>query len=79
MIRLLSMKLGEALLLLLDDLDDDLDLDLEALLLPEGADGDLVLVVDLDLDLDDEDDLVRDLFLGSSQRASSSSGKNLEQ
>ena len=79
MIRLLSMKLGEALLLLLDDLDDDLDLNLEALLLPEGADGDLVLGVDPDLDSDDEDDLVRDLLLCSSQKVSSSSGKNLEQ
>ena len=77
MIRLLSMKLGEALLHL-DDLND-LDLDLEALLLPAFADGDLVLAVDLDLDLDDEDDLVRDLFLGSSQKAFLSSGKNLEQ
>mgnify|MGYP001435204821 CR=1 FL=1 len=73
MIRLLSMKLGEALLLLLGDLDDVLDLDLidrdlEDLLLP---DDDLDVVVDLD----DEDDL----SLCSSRDVSSTSSKNLEQ
>ena len=67
------MKLGEALLLLLGDLDDVLDLDLidrdlEDLLLP---DDDLDIVVDLD----DEDDL----SLCSSRDVSSTSSKNLEQ
>ena len=67
------MKLGEALLLLLGDLDDVLDLDLtdrdrEDLLLP---DDDLDVVVDLD----EEDDL----SLCSSRDVSSESSKNLEQ
>ena len=67
------MKLGEALLLLLGDLDEVLDLDLidrdlEDLLLP---DDDLDIVVDLD----DEDDL----SLCSSRDVSSTSSKNLEQ
>ena len=48
MIRLLSMKLGEALLLLLGDLDDVLDLDLtdrdrEDLLLPDDECKDSIM------------------------------------
>ena len=67
------MKLGEALLLLLGDLDDVLDLDLidrdlEDLLLP---DDDLYVV----FDLDDEDDLSLCSFLD----VSSTSSKSLEQ
>ena len=67
------MKLGEALLLLLGDLDDVLDLDLidrdlEDLLLPDDD-------LDVVFDLDDEDDLSLCSFLD----VSSTSSKSLEQ